>query len=95
MLPAWASLPAQMDRLGANAPESLLALILASAGLAILALILALIAVGKRLWWTSQARRRAARVEMWRAHLLEVLAGERPPHSLASQIDVAHRSISC
>ncbi|MCS3754994.1 HEAT repeat protein [Salinibacter ruber] len=91
MLPAWASLPVQMDRLGANAPESLLALILASAGLAVLALILALIAVGKRLWWTSQARHRAARVEMWRAHLLEVLAGERPPHSLASQIDVAHR----
>ncbi|MFB6248016.1 MAG: HEAT repeat domain-containing protein [Salinibacter sp.] len=85
------SLFSHIERLSTGTPNLLLILIWASAGLAALALGCALVAVGSRLWWHVQARRRATRTEAWRTQLLEVLAGERPPHTLVDQVPKTHR----
>ncbi len=85
------SLFSQIERLSTDTPELLLILILASAGLAVLALGFGLVAVGSHLWHRIKERQRAARTEAWRTQLLEVLAGERPPRSLVDSVSTTHR----
>lgn len=85
------SLFSQIERLSTDTPELLLILILASAGLAVLALGFGLVAVGSHFWHQMLKRQRAARTEAWRTQLLEVLAGERPPRSLVDSVSATHR----
>ncbi len=87
----WMEVRSQIERLSTDTPDLLLVLILASAGLAVLALGFGLVAVGGHFWRRLRGRQRAARTEAWRTQLLEVLSGERPPRSLVDHVSKTHR----
>lgn len=87
----WTDAFSQIKSLTAGAPDSLVILILVSAGLFLLSLVFALVAVGSHVWWRIHKDRRRTQRDHWRAELLAVLADEKPPHSLTGEVAVAQR----
>lgn len=87
----WTDALSQIKSLTAGTPESLGVLIVVSAGLFLLSLGFALVAIGNHVWWRVHKNRRRTQTDHWRAELLAVLAGEKPPHSLTDQVASAQR----
>jgi len=85
----WTHSAFQLNGFSTGTPDLLVVLILVSAGLVLLSLGFAFVAIGSHVWRRVQSRHRTARTTRWRAQLLEVLAGEASPQSVTDQVEAS------